>query len=392
MRKVLDLIKSFFRQADIFLLSACVIANLYGIVLIYSATRYRAAFHSLAIKQGAAMALGIVVFVVCNYIDIEILLEKWKWLLVFNLGFIGLLLPFGTGYNGNKNWLEFSWLPFNIQPSEIVKIFFVLLLAKQLVYLQSDGRNLSSVKSVSMLVGHLLLMCGEIFLISGDAGSALVYVLIFLVMVWIAGLKKRWFLIGGALIAAAGYVGWNMLPADNYWKMRILVCFDHELAPLDEGWHQARSLLAIRSGGLTGLGYLRGNLTQSLRSDSLPERYTDFIFSVCAEELGMVGCIVILLLLAVIILRCVYVGLTARSSLSALAVMGYAGMLAFQTALNVGMCLYVMPVIGITLPFFSYGGSSLMTLYAAMGFVSGVKMRGLPSWLRDRTDLVWRPK
>ena len=78
MRKVLDLIKSFFRQADIFLLSACVIANLYGIVLIYSATRYRAAFHSLAIKQGAAMALGIVVFVVCNYIDIEILLEKWK--------------------------------------------------------------------------------------------------------------------------------------------------------------------------------------------------------------------------------------------------------------------------------------------------------------------------
>ena len=98
----------------------------------------------------------------------------------------------------------------------------------------------------------------------------------------------------------------------------------------------------------------------------------------------------LLALLAAIILRCLYVGLTARSAFSALVAMGYGGMLIFQVVLNVGMCLYVLPVVGITLPFISYGGSSLITLYAAMGFVSGIKMRSLPSWLSDRTDIEWK--
>ena len=172
--------------------------------------------------------------------------------------------------------------------------------------------------------------------------------------------------------------------------MRIRVVLDHALDPMDTGWNQARSLLAIRSGGLTGEGYLQGILTQNPSRNYLPERYTDFIFSTCAEELGMVGCILLLALLAAIILRCLYVGLTARSAFSALVAMGYGGMLIFQVVLNVGMCLYVLPVVGITLPFISYGGSSLITLYAAMGFVSGIKMRSLPSWLSDRTDIEWK--
>lgn len=384
-------IKNFFKRADIFLLLLCIIANLFGLVLVYSATRFNATYHALPMKQAIAMVIGIGVFIVCNYIDLEILMEKWKLVFALSSLFILLLVPLGADYQGNKNWLEFSWLPFNIMPAEIVKLFFVMLLSKQLVHLQKRDKNdLSRVRSVAQLVVHLAWFCGLIFVVSGDAGSVLVYAAIFVIMCWIAGLKKRWFLIGGLAAAGGGAVLWHYLPPDNYWIMRIRVVLDHTLDPMDKGWNQARSLLAIRSGGLTGEGYLQGILTQNPSKNYLPERYTDFIFSTCAEEWGMLGCILLLVLLAAIILRCFYVGLTARSAFSALVAMGYGSMLIFQVILNVGMCLYVLPVVGITLPFISYGGSSLITLYAAMGFVSGIKMRSLPSWLSDHSDIQWK--
>ncbi len=383
-------IKSFFKQADIVLLSLCIVTSLYGLVLIYSATRFQSTYHSLPMKQAIAIGIGVVAFIVCNYIDLEILMEKWKLIFVFSTLFLLSLVPFGTEYMGNRNWLEFSWLPCNIMPAEIVKIFFVMLLAKQLVHLQKKDKNdLSKITSVAQLVLHLGWFCGIIFVVSGDAGSALVYGAIFVIMCWVAGLKKRWFLIGAGACVAGGAALWSYLPSDNYWKMRILVVLDHTLDPLDKGWNQTRSLLAIRSGGLTGEGYLQGVLTQNPSKNYLPERYSDFIFSTCAEELGMVGCVLLLGLLLAIILRCIYVGLTARSAFSALVAMGYGSMLLFQVALNVGMCMYVLPVVGITLPFISYGGSSIITLFAAMGFVSGIKMRSLPSWLSDRTDIEW---
>ncbi len=385
---LLNGIKRFFKQADILLLLLCIAVNCCGLVLIYSATRFNETYHSLPYKQGMAMAIGILIFIVCNYIDLEILMEHWKPVFILSSLFILSLAVIGTGYQGNRNWLEFSWMPFNIAPAEIVKLFFVLLLSKQLIYLQrQNSDNLSRTSSVMQLVLHLGWFCGIIFVVSGDAGSALVYIAIWVIMCWAAGLKKRWFAAGFLVFCMACAVLWYVLPADNYWVMRVRVVFDHSLDPLNKGWNQARSLLAIRSGGLSGNGFLQGALTQNHSRNFLPERYTDFIFSTCAEEWGLIGCSILLLLLAAIILRCFYVGLTARSAFSALTAIGYGGMLFFQVALNVGMCLFVLPVVGITLPFVSYGGSSLITLYAAMGFVSGIKMRTLPSWLSDRTDI-----
>ena len=140
-------------------------------------------------------------------------------------------------------------------------------------------------------------------------------------------------------------------------------------------------------GQLTGQGYLNGTQTQASYSAALPARQTDFIFSVCGEELGMVGCLLLLLVLALIILRCYWVGRNASSPFSAYVSMGIAGMLLAQVFFNVGMCLYILPVMGLTLPFFSYGGSSIITLYTAMGIVSSIRARTLPSWLRDRNQL-----
>ena len=145
--------------------------------------------------------------------------------------------------------------------------------------------------------------------------------------------------------------------------------------------------MAIGSGGLTGTGFLQGRVTQSANSWSLPERNTDFIFSVCGEEFGLIGCCALLLVLSLIILRCVRISRHAPDHLSAYIALGFAGMLMTQIIINVAMCLYVGPVVGLTLPFISYGGSSVLTMYACMGIVSGVKMRTLPSWIKDRSEL-----
>ena len=145
--------------------------------------------------------------------------------------------------------------------------------------------------------------------------------------------------------------------------------------------------LAIGSGQLFGQGYLNGVQTQSPSSQALPARHTDFIYAVCGEELGLVGCMALLLLLSLIVLRCIWVGRHASSPFNAYVCMGMAGMLLAQITFNVGMCLFILPVMGLTLPFISYGGSSIITLFAAMGIVSSVKARTLPSWLRDRSPV-----
>jgi rod shape determining protein RodA len=156
---------------------------------------------------------------------------------------------------------------------------------------------------------------------------------------------------------------------------RFKVLFDHDYDPLGVGWQQSRGLLAIGSGGVFGQGYMNGTLTQSTYPQSLPQRWTDFIFSVCGEELGLVGCAAVLLLLLAVIVRVLLVAKNAETSFQSYVCVGMAAVLIYQTIINVGMCLYVMPTIGVTLPFFSYGGSSVVTLFMAMGVVSGIKKR-----------------
>lgn len=385
MRRILEPVREFFRKGDVLLLSLCLAASILGMMLIFSATRYSASLHSAVCKQAFATALGVIGYMVLSFVDVELIIDRlWKALIAFNILFLLILIPFGNdGGTGNKSWIELPLVPFNIQPAEIVKLSFVLLLAAQFSFLQDRGLNRPS--SIAQAAGHTLFLCALICVVSGDMGMALVYLFIFVVMAWAAGVKLRWFVLGGAAAGALGYLAWPHLP--QYIQMRILVVFDHSLDPLDKGFHQSRSILAIGSGQLAGQGYLNGTQTQSAASSALPARHTDFIFSVAGEELGLVGCLIIIVLLLAIILRCVWVSRTARSPICAYIAMGYAGMLMIQTLLNIGMCLFVSPVVGLTLPFISYGGSSILTLYAAMGIVSGIKMRSLPSWLRDRSNI-----
>ena len=376
LNRLRGILADFFRQADLVLLVLCCVSTLFGMVLIFSATRYMDTNRRVLV-QAIAMLLGIAAYIGISMVDLEMLMVRWKWVLVFNAVFIGLLLtPFGVSDNtGNTAWLKFPGIPFSIGPAEVVKITFTLLLAKQLEWLRLEKRDLRSFRSALSVVGHTVLLMGYYVVLSGDMGNALVFFFIFLCMAFVAGFALRWFVLlfvgGGGAIAAA----WMLDLIPGYMKERFLILFDHSIDPLGKGWQQTRSLLAIGSGGVFGQGYMQGAQTQSDYSTNLPARHTDLIFSVAAEELGMIGALAILILLAAIIVRVLIVARQAQSHFFYYVCVGMAAMLIFQTFINVGMCLYVMPVIGITLPFFSYGGSSIVTLFAAMGVVSSIKKR-----------------
>ncbi|MCI2056528.1 MAG: FtsW/RodA/SpoVE family cell cycle protein [Oscillibacter sp.] len=371
----------FIQQADLLLLALCVGSTLFGMVLIASATHYMGTTKYVVV-QGAALLIGVVAYILLSVIDVEVVARKWKWLLLFNIGFICMLVPFGVSRNGNRAWIQFPWMPTAIQPSEIVKITFIILLAYQLEWIWQEKRELKSFHSVFPPAFHLLFMVGLIYVVSGDMGSALVYVFIFLCMAVAAGMAWRWFLVGFAGGAAGIFGIYKIGKMPSYMMDRFHAIFDHTYQPLGAGWQQTRSLLAIGSGRWFGQGLFHGTQTQSATASSLPYRHTDFIFAVAGEEIGFVGCIVIIVLLIAIIFRCLQVARRARSPFSSYVCVGMAGMLIFQTIENIGMCLFVMPVIGLTLPFFSYGGSSIVTLYAAMGIVSGIKKRAIPDRLK----------
>ncbi len=377
-----EILGDFFHQADLVLLALCCTATLYGVALIFSATGYLGAARVVRYVgvQCAAMLLGVGVYIALSMVDFEILMKKWKWLALFNAVFIGLLItPFGQSDNtGNTAWLKFPGIPVSIGPAEVVKITFVLLLAKQIEWLRVEKRDLKSFHSAALVAGHTLVLMGYYFVISGDMGNDLVFFFIFLAMTFAAGFALRWFVLvvgGGAAVFAAVFL-LDLVPSSmKYMLDRFIVVFDHSYDPLGKGWQQSRSLLAIGSGGLTGQGYLHGTQTHSGYRTNLPARHTDLIFAVCGEELGLIGCALVILLLAAIIIRVLLVARRAETPFQSYVCVGMAAMLMFQTIINIGMCLFVMPVIGITLPFFSYGGSSIVTLYAAMGVVSSIKKR-----------------
>ena len=361
LKKFLPQLRDFVHRADMFLFTMSVICALYGIVVIASATK--------SYENGSALALvlGILLFIAMTVIDVDIFAQHWTWLYGLSALLLLSLIPFGAvSDTGNNGWLRFFGI--GIQPTEIVKLAFIIVLAKQLAYLK-DYKNLNSVTSVAQIVGHFILMFGLILVTAQDLGSALVYFFIFAVMLW--------FIMGAAAIACMVPIFWTYF-LEDYQRNRILAPYDSSIDPDNTGinWQQNQSKIALASGQLTGTGL--GDGTQS-QSNAIPGKHTDFIFAVIGEELGLIGACLVLLLLMIIVIRCIQVGLRSGSTMSMLVCFGVAATVVFQTFENVGMCIGIAPVVGITLPFFSYGGSSLFSMFAAMGLVSGIKYRPKPA-------------
>ncbi len=373
MHKFLEELKDFTKKCDWVLLILCMITSGFGTVVIASATNAEK-FGDNNIKyiiiQLAATALGILAFAIISSIDVETISE-YRWLLVaFNIFLLLLLLPFGTDNNtGNRSWLDLPLMPMYIQPAEICKITYIIIMAS---VMNAHQNSISSIPSVMHMVLHLGILAGLNMGLSRDAGVTLIFVFIFIGMAFAGGVSLGWFALAiGAIVIAFPFI-WPLL--GEYQQERILILIDptFDAQGIGARYHSKINLLSLTGGGLTGQGLFNGTRTQG---GNLFAQHTDYIFSSIGEELGFFGCVFVMLLQFAIIARCIWVGMRCTDYIRRLVCYGAASALMFQVIINVGMCIGVMPVIGLTLPFISYGGSSVVTLFAMLGLVSGAYAR-----------------
>lgn len=370
MGRYLRRIGEIFRRGDVVLLIMCLVLNAFGLLMIASTTNQMGPARYL-IVQSVAAALGVLMYVLVSSIDTEFFSEHRYWLIVFNCFLLLLLIPFGTDNgSGNKSWLDFPLIPVDIQPAEICKITFILIMASVMASYQN---RISSVRSVFAMVFQLGLLAGLNMVLSDDLGVTLIFVFIFVGMAFSGGVSAVWFLAAIGGIAVFFPILWNFL--DNYQKLRIEILFNPELdaAGTDARYHTVRALRSLTGGGMTGQGLFQGHRTQT--EGALFAQHTDYIFAAIGEELGFVGCALVTLALLAIIVRVIWVGTRSPDYMRRLVCFGAASALIFQVTSNIGMCIGITPVIGLTLPFVSYGGSSLVTLYTMLGLVSGVYAR-----------------
>lgn len=366
MRKFWGKIADYIRETDKLLFSLCVFSSLYGCVLVLSTTRYTGSARQFFV-QLSAMLLGVTAAVVVSSFDYEAIMKIWP--ILAGIAVLLVALTFFIGYapegTDDKAWLH---LPggMSLQPSELLKIAFIITFAKHV--------SLAEHKITRPL--HVLLLCAHgafpvlLIHLQGDDGTALVLAIIFVAMMLAAGVQLRYFLIAAGAAAVLSPVMWFAVLSEEQ-RGRILLLFHPEDDLLGGGWQQWRARIALANGGLFGRGLFRG---ENVQNELLPESYNDFIFASAGEELGLLGLIVIMLLLAAVCIRILRVAHLAKDKAGVILCTGVFAMLAAQSILNIGMCVSILPVIGITLPFFSAGGSSLICLYLGIGLVLSVFM------------------
>ena len=344
----------------------CVMALcLISIVTVYGAVDN---FGQSKLKMQVAMFLvGSVVTVVIASIDFRLIVDKlWLPMLIASALILAITLIWGeSGVNmetGNKSWLTIPIVGMMIQPSEFVKFAFVCSFSKHLFTLQD---RINKPQSVLMLAGHAGLSVGLI-LLSGDLGVALVYLAIIAIMLFCAGLHLGYF--GGAgvaLVLLSPYL-WEKL--EPYQQRRIIVGFNPELDPMGKGYQPLLSRQAIANGGFFGNGVFGGHYYEILDAS-----HTDFIFATICEKFGFLGGLVVLILFMVIVVRIFMIArLAIHSDYGGLICVGVGAMFVVQILENIGMNLAMLPVVGITLPFLSCGGSSMLATFMMVGLVHSV--------------------
>ncbi|MCL2248831.1 MAG: FtsW/RodA/SpoVE family cell cycle protein [Oscillospiraceae bacterium] len=369
----------FFREADMVLLSLSFASSILGIALIASATAQVPLHAGASDIQTGAVILGVLLFILFTYIDIDLIADKSKLLFLFSMLVLATLLVWGYTEGDRRSWIRFFGI--GVQPGEIVKVPFIIVMAK-MIAIYKEQRTLNSVLSLLKICAVFGIFLAAVLLMSEDLGTTVVYFGIFAVMMFAGGVKLRWFALAAVVLTATAPVLWENVFHERH-RNRIMAPFFPEIVdPNRTGvlWQVDLSVEAIATGGLFGQGLGNGRLTQS---PIIPAQHTDFIFSAAGEELGFVGCIAIIALMTCIIIRCFHVGVKSNNSLGLLVCIGVGAMFIVQTIMNIGMTLDLLPVIGVPLPFISYGGSSMVTCLVALGIVSGIKMRPKPIRFRN---------
>jgi rod shape determining protein RodA len=334
-----------------------------GLAGVYSATLHGAGageFHRQLLWTGVGL---LVCFSVLS-VDYHMLADHAYLLYFGSLVMLGLVLLFGEEIHGSKSWVGIWGI--GGQPSELVKVVVILTLTR---YLASLNENYLR-RGHFFTLAALTLAPVILVILQGDLGTALMFFPILIGMMLVAGLKLR-FIIGALVVALCmAPVGWMCLK--DYQKQRILATLDPGLDPQGVGYQVQQSQIAIGSGGMFGRGLGEGMQSQL---GFVPEVQTDFIFSLLAEETGFVGACVLLLLFLVLVTRLFRIAGQARDRTGILIVTGIASLVLFHVVVNVGMTLGMVPPIGIPLPLVSYGGSSALSTFAALGLALNVHAR-----------------
>ena len=259
MRQFFHEFKNFFRKGDMVLLLLCMITTAFGCLMISSAAGHMGATRFVII-QIAAAAIGIFFYAVISSIDLETMAEHRTLLVIFNTLLLLMLIPFGATINGNRSWLDFPFLPVNIQAAEICKITYIVIMAS---VLSSHQNRLSSIPSVMHMVFHLGLLFGTNVLISRDMGVSLIFAFIFIGMTFAGGVSIGWFALAGGAVVIGAPVAWEYFLAD-YQKKRLQVLWDPTVDPLGvkERYHARISLQSLTGGGITGQGLYNGHRTK----------------------------------------------------------------------------------------------------------------------------------
>lgn len=367
MKKLLSRVGDYFSATDKLLWITVITATVMSIMLLSSVERAGGSFVK---TQILAAVIGLVLAVVISVIDYEYISRYWFILAILAVILFAWVFLFGITVVGTDDtaWIK---LPggFTFQPSELVKIFFIVTFATHLDYLKKKER-LKTVLGVLTLLGHALIPM-VIIHFQGDDGSALIFLLIALIMMFTAGVQARYFLILLGGLAVGIPIVWNVLMNDEH-RNRIKALMDLDGNALtDYGYQQYQSKVSIASGELYGYGPGKGYRTGV---GYVPEQENDFIFSVVGEEWGFIGAILVLLVLFLIIFGIFRDALNAKDDLGSYMCFGMMGLLASQTVINIGMVIGLLPVVGITLPFLSAGGTSSMCLYFGIGLVQSVRL------------------
>lgn len=357
----------FWRQSNMPLIFICALCSAYGILLIYSTDVPKE-----CVTQPLACVIGLLLALYVSQLDYRRLCHRWLWFAIPSLLLVCLTFtPLGISAAGTDDtaWLGLPFgsdTPFiTFQPSEFLKIAFIITFSN---HLQKVDKRLNRPSALLLLCAHAALPITLVFL-QGDDGTALVFLLIAAVMLFSAGV--HWGYCGGGIVAfvIAAVLLWQTLDESKCGRLLTLI-YPEQYADT-YGWQQHRALISIGNGGLWGVGYRNGGIF------SIFARNNDFIFTEAAEEFGLIGAIVLLGLLLSVILLLLFAAVRAKDALGQHLCVGLAGLIASQAVINVGMNLRLVPVIGITLPFFSAGGSAVLAVYLGIGLALSVHFHGI---------------
>jgi len=357
--------REYWRNFDFWLFGAVIFLGVFGIVMFRSAIAGNEVLAELIPRQVLFFVIGIFVMVGVSMIDYHYWAPLSRIMYIVMVLFLIVIFVLGQESFGAQRWLDIGFAV--IQPSELAKIVVILVMANYFQNSQREPHDLLWVARSGLLIAGITVWV----LLQPDLSTSIVLFVIWFALLWLAGLPIQYLFVLGLAGLVAGTLAFPFL--EEYQQARVVnFFFPDPNARHGNAYNVEQALVTIGSGGLFGQGYGHSSQVQ-LRF--LKVRHTDFIFSALAAEFGFIGAVIVIFILVFVVLRCVRAARVANDLYGSLISFGYATLIFFQTAVNIGVNLNVIPVTGLTLPFISYGGSSLLSLCFGIGLVESVVSR-----------------